>query len=236
MAAGPAGIFREIHRLRSHARDLQSRIDFAPKQLKAQQNAVAKYEENIHQAHDATKKLKVGVLEHEASVKSCQAQIKKYEQQLNDITSKKEYDALRVEIAGVRDKILKIEDEALTLMGEVEESAAKLPALEAALKQAKAEYTEFERDYQERLDSWVKQRDEVDIKVAEEEAKLPQDIRIQYERVIKSMGADALAAVEGQTCTYCYTEITTQLAHNLHRQQVVVCTSCGRYLYLKDQT
>ena len=33
--AGPAAIIREIHRLRSHAHDLQTRIDFAPKQLKA---------------------------------------------------------------------------------------------------------------------------------------------------------------------------------------------------------
>jgi len=232
--AGPAAIFREIHRLRSHAQDLQSRIDFAPKQLKAQQNAVAKYEEALHQAHEAIKKLKVGVHEHEVSVKACQAQIKKYEQQLNDITSKKEYDALRHEITAVRDKIRVIEDEALTLMGEVEEKTAEVPKFEAALKQAKAEYAEFERDYQERLNSWVKQRDDVDKKVADEEIKLPGDIRVQYERVIKSMGADALAGVDGRICTACYTEITAQLAHNLHMEQIVVCRSCGRYLYLKN--
>ena len=232
--AGPAAIFREIHRLRSHARDLQSRIDFAPKQLKAQQNAVAKYEDSLHQAHEAIKKLKVGVLEHEASVKSCEAQIKKYESQLKDLTSKKEYDALRHEISAVRDKIRVIEDETLNLMGEVEEKNAEVPQFEAALKQAKAEYADFERDYQERLQSWIKQRDEVDKKVADEEVKLPPDIRVQYERVIKSMGADALAAVEGRICMSCHTEITAQLAHNLQMEQVVVCRSCGRYLYLQD--
>ena len=232
--AGPAAIFREIHRLRSHARDLQSRIDFAPKQLKAQQNAVAKYEDALHQAHEAIKKLKVGILEHEASVKSCEAQIKKYESQLNDITSKKEYDALRHEISAVRDKIRAIEDETLNLMGEVEEKTAEVPKYEAALKQAKGEYAEFERDYQERLNSWIQQHDEVDLKVAAEEVKLPKDIRTQYERVIKTMGADALAAVEGRTCMSCHTEITEQLAHNLRMEQVVVCRSCGRYLYLQN--
>jgi uncharacterized protein len=232
--AGPSAIFREIHRLRSHAQDLQSRIDFAPKQLKAQQNTVAKYEETLHEAQETIKKLKVGVHEHEVSVKACQAQIKKYEQQLADITSKKEYDALRHEIAGVKDKIRAIEDEALTVMGEVEEKTAQLPVLDAAIKQAKKEFAEFERDYQERLDSWVQQRTEVDKKVAEQEANLPKDIRIQYERNIKSMGASALAAVEGRTCTSCYTEITEQLANNLHMEQVVVCRSCGRYLYLKE--
>jgi predicted nucleic acid-binding Zn-ribbon protein len=232
--AGPAAIFREIHRLRSHARDLQTRIDFAPKQLKAQQNAVSKFEDNLHQAQDEIKKLKVHVHEHEVSVKACQQQIKKYEQQLSDVTNKKEYDALRVEIDGVRQKIRAIEDEALTMMGEVEEKAALLPGLEAAIKKAKGEYAEFERDYKTRLDSWVQQRDEVVKKVAAEEALLPQDIRQQYERMTKAMGADALASVEGKNCTACYTEMTTQLSHNLQMQQVVVCRSCGRYLYLKD--
>jgi predicted nucleic acid-binding Zn-ribbon protein len=71
-------------------------------------------------------------------------------------------------------------------------------------------------------------------KVAAEEALLPQDIRQQYERMTKAMGADALASVEGKNCTACYTEMTTQLSHNLQMQQVVVCRSCGRYLYLKD--
>ena len=56
--AGPAAIIREIHRLRSHAHDLQTRIDFAPKQLKAQQNAVARREEELKETHEALKKLK----------------------------------------------------------------------------------------------------------------------------------------------------------------------------------
>jgi uncharacterized protein len=234
--AGPAAILREIHRLRSYARDLQARIDFAPKQLKAQQNAVAKQEEALHQAQEAIKKLKVAIHEHEVSVKAYHQQIKKYEQQLNDITSKKEYDALKGEIAGVQDKIRTLEDEALTAMVEVEEKTTQLPALEAAVKQAKADYAEFERDYQSRLDSWVKQSDEALQQIAATEANLPKDIRTQYERVVKAMGADAMAAVEGRNCTACYTEITAQLAHNLQMEQVVMCRSCGRYLYLKDNS
>src|SRR6516165_2303157 len=98
--AGPAAIFREIHRLRSYAQDLQERLDFAPKQLKAQENAAAKYQDSVHDSQEAIKKLKVAVHDHDVSVKGCQQQIKKYEQQLNEITSKKEYDALRAEIEG----------------------------------------------------------------------------------------------------------------------------------------
>jgi len=232
--AGPAAIIREIHRLRSHAHDLQTRIDFAPKQLKAQQNAVARREEELKEAHEAVKKLKVSIHEHEVSVKSADQQIKRYEQQLNDITSKKEYDALKAEITAVKDKLGAIQDETLTAMGELEERTAQMPTLEAAVKQAKADFATFERDYQSQLDSWVQQRDAVAKQIAAEEAKLPADVRLVYDRAVKAMGADAFASVQNRICSACHTEITAQLGHNLQMQQFVMCRSCGRMLYTKD--
>jgi uncharacterized protein len=233
--AGPAVILREIHRLRTHAGDLQYRIDNAPRQLRAQQNAVAKYDEAIHQAQDAIKKLKVSIHEKEVSVKAVQASIKKYEQQLNDISSKKEYDALRGEIAAAKTRISGIEDETLVVMGEVEESVAKLPALEQALKQAKAEFAEFERDYQTRLSDWTKQRDVVVKQIDEMEIALPQEIRPQYDRLVKAMGADALSRVENRTCTACHTEVTAQAHNNLKMQQFLFCRSCARLLYCIEE-
>src|SRR5438477_12579330 len=119
--AGPAIILREIHRLRTFAGDLQSRIDSAPKQLKAQQGLVTKREDELKQGQDLVKKLKVAIHEKEVSVKAENQLIKKYEGQLNDITSKKEYDALRNEIAGVREKIRAYEDETLNTMMDLEE-------------------------------------------------------------------------------------------------------------------
>ena len=45
----------------------------------SQQNAVARREEELKEAHDSLKKLKVAILDHEASVKSADQQIKRYE-------------------------------------------------------------------------------------------------------------------------------------------------------------
>jgi predicted nucleic acid-binding Zn-ribbon protein len=232
--AGPGAVLREIHRLRSHASALQERIDGGPRQLRAQQNVVAKREEELKEAQDGLKKLKVGILESESSVKSAHGQIKRYEQQLNDITSKKEYDALQHEIAAVREKIKATEEEALTAMMEVDEKTTLIPEREAALKKAKAEFAEFERDYQSRLDDWTKQRDAAAAEYAAKEKELPSDVRQHYDRLVKSMGADAFAAVENRICAACYTELTAQVAHNVQQQQFVMCRSCARILYPKE--
>jgi predicted CXXCH cytochrome family protein len=233
--AGPALILGEIHRLRTHARDLQSSLDNAPRQLRARQNASSKQEENLRHAQDGIKKVKVAIHEKEVSIKAVQASIKKYEQQLNDISSKKEYDALRTEIAGAKTSITKLEDEMLALMLDVEERTAKLPALEAELKAAKAEIAVFESDYQSRLDDWTKHLGNVLKQIAEVEAALPKDIRSQYERLVKAMGADALSQVVNGTCTACHTDITAQAYNNLRMQQFLFCKSCARLLYCREE-
>jgi uncharacterized protein len=232
--AGPAAILREIHRLRAFAQELQSRIDLGPKQHAAQQGVVAKREEELKQGQEAVKKLKIAVHEHEVSVKAESQQVKKYEQQLNDIHSKKEYDALKHEIASAQEKMRALEDETLTAMLELDECANQLPALDKAVKTAKAEYAECESKNKGQIESWIKQRDEAIQQIAAEEAKLSDDIRPQYQRLVKAMGADALASVEGKICAACYTELTTQLYHNVLKQQFVLCWNCGRVLYQKD--
>jgi uncharacterized protein len=232
--AGPAAILREIHRLRAFAQELQSRIDLGPRQHAAQQGVIAKREDELKQGQDAVKKLKIAVHEHEVSVKAEGQQVKKYEQQLNDIHSKKEYDALKHEIAGAQNKMRALEDETLNAMMELDERARLLPALEEAVKVAKVEYADFERNCKTQSESWIVQRDDAIKQIEVEEAKLPEDIRPEYDRLIKAMGADALAGVEGKICAACYTELTTQLYHNVLKQQFVMCWNCGRVLYRKD--
>jgi uncharacterized protein len=231
--AGPAELFSEIHRLRGYARDLENSLESGPRRIKAQQTAVAKAEEELRQAQETVKKMKVAVHDRETSIKACQEQIKKYEKQLSDITSKKEYDALRVEIGNVREKIKSLEDEALTAMLEVDDKSALVPAFEEKVKKAKADFKEFEREFESKVATWTAERAKALKEIEEQERQLPPDISVQYERVVKAMGADSMASVEGRNCTACYTEITAQLYHNLLMKQVVLCRACGRYLYLK---
>src|SRR5205807_1925742 len=95
---GPAAILREIHRLRRHAEDLQKRIEQGPRLLRAQQANVSKQEEALRLAQDEIKKLKVTMHDKEVSLKTKNQNIVKHEKQLNQATSKKEYDALKSEI------------------------------------------------------------------------------------------------------------------------------------------
>jgi predicted nucleic acid-binding Zn-ribbon protein len=232
--AGPATILREIHRLRRHAKDLQNEIDRGPRVLKAQQTKVARQEGLLADAQEEVKRLKLITHEKEVTLKSTLTTITKHEKQLNESTSKKEYDALKVEIASEKEKCKRLEDEILDSMARVEEKVAELPAVENAIKQAKAEYADFEKTFASRIGDLTEQQKTVQSQLKEVEVTLPVDVRQTYDRVVGARGEDGLAAVQNRTCMACYTEITAQAYNDLMLSQFVLCKSCGRALYLPE--
>jgi predicted nucleic acid-binding Zn-ribbon protein len=66
------------------------------------------------------------------------------------------------------------------------------------------------------------------------ERDLVDDVRDRYDRVVRSKGADGLAAVDGQTCGGCFQQITGNMLSDLILGKAVVCRNCGRLLYMPE--
>lgn len=64
-----------------------------------------------------------------------------------------------------------------------------------------------------------------------QEADLPDDYRLQYNKFVAAKGADALAGVQSGVCSACYTEVTAQMCSELRRGNFLMCKNCGRILY-----
>ena len=229
--ATPGHILKELNRLRRHIKDLEGKLDQGPKVHKAHQLKVAQAEEALHKAQDGIKQLKVKIHEKEVSVKAQQQSIQKLEK--TPVTNKKEYDALRAEIATSNKLITKLEDETLEIMEEMDQKIKKTPEAEKALEKAKADAAQFEKDHQEKLARWAAERESAQQQLKEMEATLPEDIRIVYDRTILTKKYDAISSVQGRICATCYTEITPQMSNELQRGLFVVCKNCGRMLYLE---
>ena len=230
---GPAPILREIHRLRRHIKDLETKLEQGPKLLRTAQLRLANQEDQLKQAQEALKRAKLLISDKEGSVKATQAQIDKYEKQIDKVTSKKEYDTLRAEVATAKEHVRKLEDEILELMADAEDKAKLIPAAEQVAQKGKAEFAQHEKDHAEKLQRFALERDRAKEELTAVEATLPADVRSQVMRLIAAKGADALAGVQGRNCTACYTEITSQMSGDLKQDAYVICKNCGRILYLE---
>jgi len=229
---GPAVLLREIHRLRRFAKDLQTKIEQAPRTLKLQQGRVTRQEEILHQAQDELKRLKVTIHDKEVTLRTTLQQITKYQKQQNEAASKKEDDAFQHEIDTVKKKVAKLEDEILDAMGQSEEQAAGLPELEKALKRVREEVAQFDRDSASRQTRYAEQLKQTQQQIVDVEATLPPEVRPMYTRLIAAKGEDGMSGLNGRTCTACYTEVTAQNYNDLAQGNFVMCKSFGRMLYL----
>jgi predicted nucleic acid-binding Zn-ribbon protein len=231
---GPAAILKEIHRLRIHAKELQTVIDRGPTVLKNQQAKVTKQEQLLHEGQEKLKRLKIDIHEKDVSLKGKAQQIEKHLLQMNSASSKKEYDALKHEIAYDREASKALEDEILAAMLEVDAHSARIPELEQAVKKAKSELSQFEVSHQARLADVAAQLAHTLAELKAVESSLNDDVRPAYERLMAVRGEDAMSAVHGRTCAACYTEITAQNYNELIQGMFLVCKSCGRFLYLAE--
>jgi predicted nucleic acid-binding Zn-ribbon protein len=66
------------------------------------------------------------------------------------------------------------------------------------------------------------------------EQSLPSDVKADYQRVVRSKGADSLASVDDGVCTGCGQQITLNMTNELKLNKLVFCKACGRLLYLPE--
>ena len=229
--AGPATIFREIHRLRRFIRDGQEQIDRIPRQRKVYQAKLVKVEQALKDEQETIKKLKVQSSDREKTLKSTEEQIKRYQTQLESAANKKISDALTLEIAAARERCGKLEDEILGAITEGEERQAKVPDLEKNVANVRADLARYEAEVAPRKEMLDAQLKEAQGQLAESDKQIPPDLRDQYRRTVASQGADGFALVQNDTCTGCNTEIIRQVRLDLTRGLFLMCHSCGRILY-----
>ncbi len=233
--SGVASLFREIHRLRQFLRDLQENLDRIPRTRKAHQARLAKSETTLREEQEAIKKLKVTISDKEKQLKSKGDAIDRWTRQQTEVTSKREHDALLVEIAHAQEQISLLENEILQAMSEVEERQARLPEHEKAVAAAKADLAKFDAEADSRKATLESELVRANQLLKEQEQQLPKgDILTQYQRTLNSMGADGFSAVKNNYCTECYTEVNRTIELRLLNDDFAVCQRCGRILYLAE--
>jgi predicted nucleic acid-binding Zn-ribbon protein len=227
-------ILKECHRLRKHLRELQSEIDLGPRVTKIRQKKLADEEQAHKDAYDTIKKLKLKQKDDEGTLKQTEQRLAKLQTDIHSAASKKEFDAKTAEIAHATAIKNDTEDAILAAITEIEERTAALPAVEQRWADAQAEFKQAEAEGKERLERMLADQKVCQEALAAAEAKLPPDVKGQYDRLVKSYGADGLAGVVGRACQQCRTTIPEGTKATLVAGAFLCCPSCGRALYMAD--
>lgn len=228
-------LLREAHRLRRHLRDLKGEIDLAPRVLKIAEGKLAAEKQAHAAAHEHIQKLKLKIRDDEGTLKQVNAQLAKFEKQLNDAGSPKEYEGKQSEIRQAKERIEALELAVLASMEELEQKTADVPNVEKRWADAQAAFAQFQVDQKERLETLQADQAGSREQLAKADGGLPPAVKPQYDRLVKAYGPDGMAAVtDTGVCSQCRTGVGQQQRAEVAAGKFLCCSTCGRALYLGE--
>ncbi|MBM4010725.1 MAG: phospholipase [Planctomycetes bacterium] len=231
-----AGVLRTLHRMHRQLADLADQLAAGPRAVAARTRQVQAAEAKKAAAADELKKAKVAADQKQLQLKSAESKILDLERKLNACKTNREYQTLRDQIAADRMATQVLEDEIIEALERIDALKPAVPAADVEIDAARKGLAEAEakmRAESGRLEAEVA-RVRADLVAAEKD--LADDVREKYDRLVKQKAADAMAAVDGDTCGGCYQQITGNMLSEMMLGKIIACRSCGRLLYLPEST
>lgn len=172
----------------------------------------------------------------ERELESNNEQVKKYQAQLYEVKTNKEYSALLEEINNIKKNNSVLEDKIISLMEKTEEIEAVAKEKQVQLDEKKKELAAAELKGNNELvliEERLQQKGEERKSVVQ---KVEGDLLTQYERIRKGRNGIAFVPVRDNSCQGCHMELPPQVISELMKgDAIVTCESCARLLYWEKQ-
>lgn len=172
--------------------------------------------------------------------------LKRYQQQINQVSTQREYGALLQEIDTVKRQIEEGEKLALGALDTAEKLGEDLAT-------KREDFRDLDERYGTELEKWEAQKPEVEAEVAELERRvgelrgeIPKNVLGQFDRLHERTGGTALAPIrrvdrtagKGASmwhCGVCNYRVRPQVVVEIRNTgRLLPCESCKRILYLED--
>ena len=181
----------------------------------------------------------------EAEISDHQEKLKRYQKQINEVSTQREYGALLQEIDTAKSRVAELEEQAYAAMERIDEA-------NKALEEQREAFKSLDERYQVELAKWEKEKPGI---AAEAETlrgqvetlreQLPRHQLAYFERIFDRTDGQALAPIRkiersrGATmwhCGACNYNVRPQVVVDIQdRGALIQCDSCKRILYVETE-
>lgn len=149
------------------------------------------------------------------------------------VTNPRELEGLEKEFSNVREQLAQRDTALLELSLQIEESGSKCDALEKGLSEARAAWEKRQAELKEQITRLAAERGGITVQRAQLAATVVPAELMRYESLRKTKGGRAVAKVERGLCQACRMSLPTQQLQRVRSgRQTVLCSSCGRMLFI----
>ncbi len=203
-----------------------------PMEVADLEDDVAGLETRIQKIKNELDDLEDDIVTRKNLIKDAQANIKKYETQLNEVKNNREYDAISKEIE-IQGLDIQVSEKKIREFGY--EITTKTQVYEKALGELDARKADLDakRDELDTISSET-EKEESDLSVQAEKAgkNIEERLLIAYNRLRKNAkNGLAVVTIQRDSCSGCFNQIPPQRQSDIRqRKKIIVCEHCGRIL------
>ena len=225
-------------------RGLASRLEGARRDVRAKQARIEQLQQQRQELDDQLQHARASEANLESEAQDTEQKIEEHRQQMNTAQTNKQYQALLVEVNTLKSDKSKTEERALEMMTQIESLQKRLAEVDEALAEQQKIKQVADQKLEQRKEEVSDQleRAKRDRQAAAEQ--VPERARAEFERLADSTDGEPMAPVEAEDprrmefiCGGCFMAIPVERVNQLMTgNELVLCPSCARILYLSQQT
>jgi len=168
----------------------------------------------------------------EKDLAAVQGRLSKYKNQLMEVKTNKEYQAMQKEMSVAEQEISDHETKMLERMEEADGLAAELKAAESTLKSEQAEIARERQALQIEQTTSAADLERITEERAVVAATISREALAIFTRVAHGRKGQAMAEARDGLCTVCHVRLRPQMFNQARRNDSIIqCDSCTRILY-----
>jgi predicted nucleic acid-binding Zn-ribbon protein len=222
--------------------EAQARLDVVCRNVRVQERKVADVAERLNLAQSKLREAQAGAAQYDLEIKSRDAQIEKLRAQQQASKNNREYQTFLLEINTQKIDRGKAEETALARMEEVEQAQGQVTELTAALEADQTKLAALRAEVGDKVTALEAEIAAIRVQREAVSAAVPARGHDVYDRLAERFEGEAMSPLiqpdrrhEEYICGGCNMGLVTDVYNKLHtRDDIVVCPSCKRILYIAD--
>jgi predicted nucleic acid-binding Zn-ribbon protein len=225
----------ELQGLDTQILRIERDLETIPQELKKMDDAFEEKKSSLKRSEDALKALQMKRKDKEMDLESKEGSIRKFQSQLNQVKTNKEYSALEGEIARTRADNSLIEEDVLKIFDQMDAETQKILKEKEFLKAEEGKLAQQKKKFDEEVGRIKTEAEGLNAQRAILAGKIDKAILAKYNRIIKSKDGLAVVPVTGDSCQGCFRILPSQVIHEIRtKKELVCCGSCARILYIEE--
>lgn len=217
--------------------DNRTRKESFPGKIKQLDGLLEQKKTGMKTAEDIFKNLQLKKNEKELDLKSKETQMSKYQSDLYQVKSNKEYGAIQEQIGSVKADVSLLEEAVINLLDEIDKAQTKFD-------EEKKWYEDEKKNVDKEKELITQEMKKLDETIGQLEAKKTEFIKTidpavlaQYGKILHNRGRIALTKINVEFCGECNMQLRPQIINEAKlKHALVLCENCSRILYVEDST